>query len=343
MPHAEPSPTTAATSPPPPPTIAGVPLYVNDGLLDASEVLPLRASRPDEPLDELRARYEADGYLLLRGLLPRDDVLRAREAYFEALAHTGVLRPGTAAVEGRFDDARDAADYPGLGAGQGEGTSETAAAFIEAALRQHTAPWYWSAEGGEGDAEGEGEGEGEGQGAQKSKGFAQHADLRAFVARFTGWGSGRTTAVKRTLLRNNTPGNKAIGVHYDQTFMRYGEPTSVTAWVPIGDVGLEGGGLIYLEGGEALGAEIEADFTRKAAAAGMTEEETRYAFNANMLQTGFLCEGPREFGRRYGKRWLVGAYEAGDVVLHRAHAVSCCCRRRRRRRFLFSIKEALTD
>lgn len=329
MPHAE-------STPPPPPTIAGVPLYVNDGRLDASEVLPLRASRPDEPLDELRARYEADGYLLLRGLLPRDDVLRAREAYFQALAHTGVLKPGTAAVEGRFDDARDAADYPGLGAGQGEGTSETAAAFIEAALRQHTAPWYWSAEGGE-----EGEREGEEGAQQRSKGFAQHADLRAFVARFTGWGEGRTTAVKRTLLRNNTPGNKAIGVHYDQTFMRYGEPTSVTAWVPIGDVGLEGGGLIYLEGGEALGAEIEADFTRKAAAAGMTEEETRYAFNANMLQTGFLCEGPREFGRRYGKRWLVGAYEAGDVVLHRAHAVSC--RRRLLLLLLLAMKEAHTD
>lgn len=302
MPHAElPHPATAST-------VAGVPLYVNDGLLTPSEVLPLHASRPDDPLEELRARYAADGYLLLRGLIPREDVLQAREAYFLSLAHTGVLKPGSEPVEGRFDDARSAKDYPGLGAGQDTGgangrpgSSETAAAFIDAAYKQHTAPWYWSEDG---------------------KGFAQHPALRGFVERFSGWGPEKTTPVKRSLLRNNTPGNKAIGVHYDQTFMRYGEPTSVTAWVPIGDVNLEGGGLIYLEDGEKLGAEIEEEFTRKAKAAGMTDEETRYAFNANMLETGFLCDGPREFGRKYGKRWLVSAYEAGDVVLHRAHAVS---------------------
>ena len=55
--------------------------------------------------------------------------------------------------------------------------------------------------------------------------------------------------MRRSLLRNNTPGNKAIGVHYDQIFLRKGEDTSVTAWVPIGDIGLTGGGLIYLENG----------------------------------------------------------------------------------------------
>ena len=58
-----------------------------------------------------------------------------------------------------------------------------------------------------------------------------------------------TLPLQRTLLRNNTPGNKAIGVHYDQIFLRHGEPTSVTAWVPIGDVGIQGGGLIYMEKG----------------------------------------------------------------------------------------------
>lgn len=260
----------------------------------------MRVSRADEPLDVLRERYEADGYVFLKGLLPRDDVLKAREAYFASLAHTGVLKPGTTHVEGIFDGAKPPTDYPGIGAGQDAlERSPVAAEFVEGALKQHTAGWYWNEEG---------------------KGFTQHPALREFVERFTGWG-GKTLPVKRTLLRNNTPGNKAIGVHYDQSFLRYGEPTALTAWVPMGDISLEGGGLIYLEDGVKLGEEIENDFSRKAKEAGMSDEEMRNAFNSNMMSTGFLCEGPLEFGRKYGRRWLATAYEAGDVVFHKSHAV----------------------
>lgn len=50
-----------------------------------------------------------------------------------------------------------------------------------------------------------------------------------------------------------------------------------------------------------------------------------YAFNQHMLSSGMLTDGPGEFGRNHGKRWLVTAYEAGDVVLHKAHAVCLHC------------------
>lgn len=98
----------AATPPP------SAPLYVNDGLLSPGQVGHLRPSSPDDPLDELRQRYENDGYLLLKGLLPRDDVLKAREAYFALLAPSGVLLPGTRPVEGIFDGTKDKLDYPGM-------------------------------------------------------------------------------------------------------------------------------------------------------------------------------------------------------------------------------------
>jgi len=55
----------------------------------------------------------------------------------------------------------------------------------------------------------------------------------------------------------------------------------------------------------------------------MSDEETRDAFNANMMSTGFLSDGPAAFGRQHGRRWLVAAYEAGDVVLHSPHMVRC--------------------
>jgi phytanoyl-CoA hydroxylase len=314
-----------------PHTIDGVNLHVNDGLLTSNEVDKLHPSYPSEPMEVLRERYNKNGYLLLKGLLPREDVLSARASYFESLSASGVIEPGSAAVDGIFNSSASASDYPGIGAGSLGGNSrpgetDKSEVFVDLALKAHTDDWYCGSEDG------------------KTKGFCNHPVLRDFISRFSGWGDD-TLAVKRTLLRNNTPGNKAIGVHYDQSFMRYGEPTSVTAWVPIGDVSLDGGGLIYLEGGmfssvllsnrvmtntslgEKLGEEIENDFNAKAKAAGMSDEEMRNAFNANMMSTGFLCEGPGDFGRRYGRKWLVTAYEAGDVVLHTPHMVSWTSRR----------------
>ncbi|KAJ6442441.1 phytanoyl-CoA hydroxylase [Purpureocillium lavendulum] len=299
------------------PTISGVHLRVNDGPLVPSSVSLLHASNPSEPLSTLRERYASDGYLFLKGLIPRDDVLAARAAYFSSLAPSGVLKPGTLPVDGIFDaDGASAADFPGIGAGSVKnarpGTSDTSVLFTDMALRAHTEAWYAGSDDG------------------TARGFARHAALGDFVALFSGWGE-HTLAIRRSLLRNNTPGNRAIGVHYDQSFMRYGEPTSITAWVPMGDIRLEGGGLIYLEGegrlltltlqGEALGAMIEEEFAAKARAAGMSNEETRNAFNANMMSSGFLCDGPAEFGRQHGKKWLVAAYEAGDVVLHSPHMI----------------------
>lgn len=64
--------------------------------------------------------------------------------------------------------------------------------------------------------------------------------------------------------------------------MRHGEPTSITAWVPIGDISLEGGGLIYLEKGHTVGIEQEAAFTEKAKTSGLSTEEAKSAFNRNM-------------------------------------------------------------
>ena len=40
-----------------------------------------------------------------------------------------------------------------------------------------------------------------------------------------------------------------------------------------------------------------------------------------MMATGLLSENPAEFARENNRRWLVSAYEAGDVVLHKAHMV----------------------
>lgn len=202
-------------------------LAVIDGPLTSKNAALLRPSDPSLPLSELRARYEQDGYLFLKQVLPRADVLKAREEYFSLLQPTGVLKPGTAPVEGIFDPAKSHEDYPGIGAGQAGGNGrpggDKAAQFVDLALEAHYQDWY----------------------AEK---FCKHPALYDFVARFSGWGE-NTLSLRRTLLRNNIPRSKPIGVHYDQIFLRHGDPTSVTAWVPMGDIKLNGGGLIYLEDG----------------------------------------------------------------------------------------------
>ncbi|OQE31346.1 hypothetical protein PENSTE_c001G09014 [Penicillium steckii] len=274
-------------------------LAVNDGPLNAENAALLRPSDPSLPLEELRKRYEEDGYLFLKQILPREDVLEARNAYFSSLESTGVLKPNTKPVEGIFDPAKSHLDYPGIGAGHiggnGRPGGDKAAQFVDLALDAHYQEWY----------------------AEK---FCNHPALYDFVAKFSDWGK-NTLSLRRTLLRNNLPGSKPIGVHYDQIFLRYGDPTSVTAWVPMGDIKLNGGGLIYLENGDQVGIDLEEAFFKKAKQAGLSDEEAKSAFNSNMMATGLLSEFPAEFARENGRRWLVSAYEAGDVVLHKPHMI----------------------
>lgn len=73
--------------------------------------------------------------------------------------------------------------------------------------------------------------------------------------------------------------------------------------------------------GDSVGLKIEEEFTNRAKQAGLTEEEARSAFNSNMMATGLLSETPAEFAKEHGRRWLASSYEAGDVVLHKPHAV----------------------
>ena len=70
----------------------------------------------------------------------------------------------------------------------------------------------------------------------------------------------------------------------------------------------------------------------------MTPEERISAFNANMNdKTGMLSDNPRGFENQYSDfaersgempksyRWLIGNYEAGDVVFHHPYMTHGSC------------------
>ena len=65
-----------------------------------SDLGELRISNPDLDIDSLVRILHEDGYLLLRGLLPREDVLAGREAILSYMAAKEALTPGTPLLEG---------------------------------------------------------------------------------------------------------------------------------------------------------------------------------------------------------------------------------------------------
>jgi ectoine hydroxylase-related dioxygenase (phytanoyl-CoA dioxygenase family) len=87
-------------------------LRSNGQLLDTSPARlgRLAPSDPAEPLPTLRARFDAAGYLWLKGFLPRSDVLDFRRRFFSAFLDTGLLRPGSDPVEGLWSGEPHDAD-----------------------------------------------------------------------------------------------------------------------------------------------------------------------------------------------------------------------------------------
>jgi ectoine hydroxylase-related dioxygenase (phytanoyl-CoA dioxygenase family) len=91
--------------------------------------------------------------------------------------------------------------------------------------------------------------------------FCAQPKLWRFMDEFLG---GIAYLHKRKLLRHTLPGTPAVTpAHYDLVYLRGGTDRIVTAWIPIGDIPAEQGGLVYLEGSHAEGVKLEAEFRQK--------------------------------------------------------------------------------
>lgn len=196
-----------------------------------------------------------------------------------------MLEPGTTPEEGIFNASASPEEFLGLGAGRLPPSDEKVQRLVEA----HHKPDYIQ--------------------------FLESPALRQMVRDLMGWK--KDILLPRTLLRHNNPGSVSTGVHYDKLFLRKVGSYFLTAWIPIGDVALHGGGLMYLSNSASLGREIEADFNARAAS--FPESERISAFNVNMGDFGFLSNNAGEFHAKEAKgqgKWLISEYEAGDVVFH---------------------------
>jgi len=184
----------------------------NTGSLPQAKLGWLQPTSVDTPVDTIRYQLERDGYVFIKGLIPREDVLAMREHYFSQYAGTGLLKPDTPFVDGIYNPAENAAFHRGIGGGDPAGED------LDRLIAAHKTPLYQR--------------------------FVSHPSLRKMVRDLMQWDE--EVMLQRSMLRHNVPGGQATGVHYDKLFLRGGEGFFLTGWVPIGDITPCGGGLFYL-------------------------------------------------------------------------------------------------
>lgn len=125
---------------------------------------------------------------------------------------------------------------------------------------------------------------------------------------------------KRKIVRQTYPHDPhTTDAHYDLIYLRGGTDTVLSSWIPLGDVPLEMGGLTYLEGSDAFGRQMEADFAARSTA--LSPEERLNAYNKHMSATGGIGKDLSALVSRYKSRWLVADYEAGDMAIHTSYMI----------------------
>lgn len=125
---------------------------------------------------------------------------------------------------------------------------------------------------------------------------------------------------QRKIVRFTTPGDpNCTGGHYDLIYLRAGTDQICTSWLPLGDIPVEMGGLVYLQGSDALGRKMEAEFTRNNA--DLSPEERISAYNKHMAVGGWISKDLPALARLIDGKWLLANYEAGDMVVHSPYMI----------------------
>lgn len=246
--------------------------------------------------DELWRRIEEDGYLFLKGLLNKGEVLAARQEVMNRLMAAGVL------------DKR----YPammGIAAPKEEIDGRATGSFMPLMARDNPALDKVIHEG----------------------------PMIRFYEFFLG---GPVRYFDYTWFRVKRPGiNTATTPHCDIVYMGRGTHNLFTSWIPYGDVPIDMGGLILLDGSHKL-SELKAtygatdvdlfcenegdarDVVAAAKAEGReltAEERTRIHWNS----TGSYSNDAVVARAELGGRWLTAHYEVGDILvfgMHMMHA-----------------------
>lgn len=112
------------------------------------------------------------------------------------------------------------------------------------------------------------------------------------------------------------PPGAGTASHCDVVYMGRGTSRLYTAWTPMGDIPLETGGLMILEGSNN-NARLRNTYCK-------TDVDT-YCSNRNETpstqHTGVLSTNPVQLQKTLGGRWLITDYRAGDVLIFTTYTV----------------------
>ena len=119
-----------------------------------------------------------------------------------------------------------------------------------------------------------------------------------------------------TWLRAMAPG-KSVPAHCDIVYMGRGTFDVLTAWTPLGDIAVDGGALMVLEGSHRKGAEL-AEYLSRDVDTYCSNGPNAQKIEAGEMQwewDGALDRDAAALQARLGGRWLSADYELGDVLI----------------------------
>lgn len=116
-----------------------------------------------------------------------------------------------------------------------------------------------------------------------------------------------------TWVRAVSPG-KGTAPHGDSVFMNRGTSRVLTAWVPLGDVSWDLGGLIVLERSHRLDEMIRTYHRQDVDRYCENEADAALYASGEKWWNGSITDDPEALRRQFGLRWLTGEFRAGDLL-----------------------------
>ena len=109
---------------------------------------------------------------------------------------------------------------------------------------------------------------------------------------------------------------KGSPIHCDLVYMGRGTPNVYTLWVPLGDVPLEMGGLLMLEGSHKKSAELQTYLARDVDSYCSNHDDAAEFAAGRKWWDGTLSNNPVALQESLGGRWLTAEnFQLGDAVI----------------------------